>query len=145
MNNKSAIDVDVFHTANDAALFSQPIIAEVLGCSESTLERHRQKNTGIKFVKIGNKNVRYRKRDVLDYIESQNIYNSKYALHITLRIDADRSIAIDSFIDGLFKSEINIQKFLLAAYKKCHTQQEVIYACYKLGRLIERNENESKL
>ena len=51
-------------------LFDQIRLAELLGCSERTLERQRLEGTGIPFVRVG-RLVRYRLVDVLQYLERQ--------------------------------------------------------------------------
>ena len=37
-------------------------------CSERTVERERTSGTGCKFIKLG-RSVRYRRRDIFDFIE----------------------------------------------------------------------------
>lgn len=42
--------------------------ADLLRLSERTLERHRVAGTGPRFIRLG-RAVRYRRRDVLDFVE----------------------------------------------------------------------------
>lgn len=57
-----------FWAAPDEALFSIPIIAQVLGCSVAKLERDRWQGRGLKLIKIDGM-VRARKADVLQRIK----------------------------------------------------------------------------
>lgn len=59
-----------FWEASDEALFDQKLIANALQFSEAKLERDRWKGEGIPFLKLG-KSVRYRKRDVLQWLNKQ--------------------------------------------------------------------------
>jgi hypothetical protein len=49
-------------------LLTQREYAQIRRCSERTVERERASGAGSRFVKIG-RGVRYRPRDVLDFIE----------------------------------------------------------------------------
>ncbi len=51
-------------------LLDQNQLAELLGCSVRTLERHRLEGTGIHFVRIG-RLVRYRLIDTREHLEAQ--------------------------------------------------------------------------
>jgi hypothetical protein len=42
--------------------------ARMRKCSERTVERERTSGTGCKFIKLG-RSVRYRRRDIFDFIE----------------------------------------------------------------------------
>ncbi len=50
-------------------LFRTREAAEFLGVSEHTLHQMRFYKKGIPYIKIGSKSVRYRKRDLIEYIE----------------------------------------------------------------------------
>jgi hypothetical protein len=56
-----------FNSADDSTLFNQIVIAHVLDCSTSTMERDRWSGGGIPYIKI-NRLVRYRKADVLEWL-----------------------------------------------------------------------------
>jgi hypothetical protein len=64
-----------FDSAPENALFNQQTIAHVRSCSTATLERDRWAGGGIPFVKI-NRAVRYRKSDVLAWINQHAILAS---------------------------------------------------------------------
>jgi excisionase family DNA binding protein len=64
-----------FNAAPDEALFDQKTVAALRGCSEATLERDRWAGGGIPFVRIG-RSVRYRKRDVLTWLEQHPALSS---------------------------------------------------------------------
>ena len=49
-------------------LLSQREYAKVRRCSERTIERERVSGTGCRYIKIG-RGVRYKRADVLDFIE----------------------------------------------------------------------------
>jgi hypothetical protein len=49
-------------------LLIQREYAQIRRCSERTVERERASGTGCRFIKIG-RGVRYRRRDVLDFID----------------------------------------------------------------------------
>jgi predicted rRNA methylase YqxC with S4 and FtsJ domains len=49
-------------------LLVQREYAQIRRCSERTIERERSAGNGCRYVKIG-RAVRYRRRDVLDFIE----------------------------------------------------------------------------
>jgi hypothetical protein len=61
-----------FELAPISALFTQKTIAAVLSCSTQLLERNRWAGGGIPYLKIGRK-VLYRKSDVLEYIQQQQL------------------------------------------------------------------------
>lgn len=67
--------INEFESAPTSTLFSQKTVAAILDCSTQLLERNRWIGAGIPFMKIG-RTVRYRKQDVLDYLERQNTYHS---------------------------------------------------------------------
>lgn len=64
-----------FYNSPPDALFPQEPIAAVLDCSPAKLERERWEGGGIPFLKIG-RNVRYRKRDVLDWLNRCPVVSS---------------------------------------------------------------------
>ncbi len=67
--------INEFYSAPDTALFSQIIIAHVRDCSPATMERDRWQGGGIPFIKIG-RAVKYRKTDVLAWLEKHQAQNS---------------------------------------------------------------------
>ena len=50
-------------------LLTQPEYAILRRCSERTIERERASGTGCRYIKIG-RSVRYKRTDVLDFIET---------------------------------------------------------------------------
>lgn len=70
--------VKFFWQAPDCALFDQKTLSIVLGFSLKWFERKRWEGEGIPFIKIGGKrgNVRYKKSDVLAFLEKQKIRQS---------------------------------------------------------------------
>lgn len=56
-----------FDAASLDTLFDQKVTAAVRDCAESTLERDRWAGGGIPFLRIG-RSIRYRKRDVLNWL-----------------------------------------------------------------------------
>ncbi len=71
MNN----NINSFWEASDEALFSQKPIADVFQISEAKLERDRWQGGGIPYLKLG-KTVRYRKRDVLAWLQQHEPLHS---------------------------------------------------------------------
>lgn len=61
--------VAAFWNAPDEALFSQRTLAVIVGLTEAWCERARWVGEGPAFVKL-NRTVRYRKRDITDWINS---------------------------------------------------------------------------
>jgi hypothetical protein len=57
-------NLKTFYAAPDESLHDQFVVADVMSCSTSKLERDRWAGTGIPFLKIG-RLVRYRKSDVV--------------------------------------------------------------------------------
>ena len=64
-----------FEQAPLTTLFDQRIPAAVLGCSCSLMERNRWQGGGVPFLKIG-RSVRYRKTDILAWLERHTPVNS---------------------------------------------------------------------
>ena len=64
-----------FYNAPDSALFNQTTVAAIRECSKFTMERDRWNGNGIPFIKIG-RAVRYRKSDVLAWLEKCQTFNS---------------------------------------------------------------------
>ncbi|HEY8095884.1 MAG TPA: helix-turn-helix domain-containing protein [Methylobacter sp.] len=64
-----------FNGASDTTLFNQTTIAHVRDCSNATMERDRWAGGGIPFIKIG-RSVKYRKSDVLQWLEQYQTQNS---------------------------------------------------------------------
>lgn len=64
--------IEKFELASSSTLFNQQTVCAVLDCSTSSLERHRWAGTGIPYIKIGAA-VRYRKSDILNFIDQQSI------------------------------------------------------------------------
>lgn len=60
-------EIETFLTGREAA--------EILKLSEQTLRIHRIKGGGVPFVKIG-RNVRYRKSDIIDYVNARTFENT---------------------------------------------------------------------
>ena len=55
----------------DDVLLTTKEVAELLGCSYQTVQRHRRLGKGVQpVIRFTNSNVRYRKRDVEAYIAS---------------------------------------------------------------------------
>lgn len=74
--NTSRIDlINEFEHAPESTLFGQRTLAAVLDCSTHLLEKNRWVGCGIPFLKIG-RTVRYRKKDVLEYLAGQQTYHS---------------------------------------------------------------------
>ena len=67
--------INEFESAPEPTLFDQRTLAAVLGCSTQLLERNRWAGQGIPYLKIG-RNVRYRKQDILNFLQQQKIYHS---------------------------------------------------------------------
>lgn len=63
-------------TDPDALLF-QAEVAYLTGLSTRTLEAARQTSSGIPFVKLGARSVRYRRRDVIDWIEARRCRSTR--------------------------------------------------------------------
>lgn len=64
-----------FESAPNSTLFNQNTLAAVLNCSTQLLERNRWAGTGLPYIKIGRK-VLYRKSEVLDFLQRQQVYRS---------------------------------------------------------------------
>lgn len=64
-----------FYAAHEAALFNQIMVAHIRDCSTATMERDRWSGGGIPFIKI-NRSVRYRKSDVLAWLEKYQAQSS---------------------------------------------------------------------
>ena len=60
--------INAFEQSPDSAIFNEIDIAAVRGCSVATLQRDRWAGAGIPFIKI-NRAVRYRKSDVIEWLE----------------------------------------------------------------------------
>jgi len=59
-----------FELAPLSTLFTQQTLCAILDCSAATMERNRWAGIGIPFIKIG-RAVRYKKNDILSYLENQ--------------------------------------------------------------------------
>lgn len=142
-----------FEGAPPNALFDQHTLCAVLDCSESIAEANRINKKGVIYSKIG-RTVRYKKADVLSYIEAQSVFHSpfdkqiqdKEKLHKVLRISDEIYLEIEGFIRELFKvkKETSIPKLVLSTYKKCKSQSETVLAMYMLGRMIEKHLGENQ-
>ncbi|HHF7372720.1 DNA-binding protein [Legionella bozemanae] len=66
--------INEFESAPDFTLFNQNTLAAVLDCSVQLLERNRWAGQGVPYIKIG-RTVRYRKLDILNYLQQQCTYN----------------------------------------------------------------------
>ena len=74
-NNVSRLQlINEFESASDSTLFNQNTLAAVLDCSVQLLERNRWAGQGVPYMKIG-RTVRYRKVDILNYLQQQCTYN----------------------------------------------------------------------
>lgn len=67
--------INEFEVAPESTLFDQKTLAAVLGCSTQLLERNRWAGQGVPYIKIG-RTVRYRKQDILSFLQQQKIYHS---------------------------------------------------------------------
>ena len=66
-----------FEAAPPYAVFSQIYVAVVRDCSTFTIERDRWAGTGVPFIKpAGTRQVRYRKSDILAWLESHGLRRS---------------------------------------------------------------------
>jgi len=61
-----------FWEAHEQTLFDQKTIAAVLCINYKTLEMHRWKEIGIKYIRIG-RHILYRKIDVIKYIDDHMV------------------------------------------------------------------------
>lgn len=66
--------INEFESAPESTLFNQNTLAAVLDCSVQLLERNRWAGLGVPYLKIG-RTVRYRKLDILNYLQQQCTYN----------------------------------------------------------------------
>ncbi|MCW8385084.1 helix-turn-helix domain-containing protein [Fluoribacter dumoffii] len=66
--------INEFESAPDSTLFNQNTLAAVLDCSAQLLERNRWAGQGVPYIKIG-RTVRYRKLDIVNYLQQQCTYN----------------------------------------------------------------------
>ncbi|KTD54267.1 hypothetical protein Lsai_3089 [Legionella sainthelensi] len=66
--------INEFESAPDSTLFNQNTLAAVLDCSVQLLERNRWAGQGVPYIKIG-RTVRYRKSDIIGYLQQQCSYN----------------------------------------------------------------------
>jgi len=67
--------INEFEAAPASTLFDQKTLAAVLDCSTQLLERNRWAGQGVTYIKIG-RSVRYRKQDILDFLQQQKIHHS---------------------------------------------------------------------
>lgn len=75
-NKKNRLEIlKEFYEAPEQTLFNQETLCAVLDCSFALAERNRWAGIGVPFIKIG-AFVRYRKHDILVYLEKQNFVNS---------------------------------------------------------------------
>jgi hypothetical protein len=59
-----------FYAAPSDSLFTQTTLCAVMDCSDALAERNRWAGNGVPFIKI-NRAVRYRKSDILAYLDKQ--------------------------------------------------------------------------
>lgn len=64
-----------FLKAHEDQLFPQEIVALYLNCSPWTLAKMRTEQNQLPFSKIGSR-VAYKKRDVLEYLQSKTVTNT---------------------------------------------------------------------
>ncbi len=76
MDRNTAEMVHIFWDAPVDAYFDQVMIAAVLGKAKKTLECDRWKKKGLPYTRIGSL-IRYQKKDVLSFIESQKSPHQK--------------------------------------------------------------------
>ena len=74
-NTSRILLINEFESAPESTLFDQRTLAAVLDCSTQLLERNRWAGQGIPYLKIG-RTVRYRKQDILNFLQRQKIYHS---------------------------------------------------------------------
>lgn len=67
----------LFNNAPDDALFDYKVIKAVRDCSKATLDRDRCYGGGIPFIKFNKRTIRYKKSDVLDWLNKHGAQNSK--------------------------------------------------------------------
>lgn len=65
-----------FRAASSRPLLTTAEVAERLGCSVRTVEQHRQKGTGPKFLKISGM-VRYRAEDLGEFLDAAERASTK--------------------------------------------------------------------
>jgi predicted DNA-binding transcriptional regulator AlpA len=58
------------HSSGIDFLLDEDAVAEILGVTVGCLHRWRQERIALKFVKLGNRVVRYRKEDVEEFIKA---------------------------------------------------------------------------
>jgi hypothetical protein len=63
--------LEEFEAASPETLFKQETYCAVLACSPGKAERDRWAGNGVPFIKLGGA-VRYRKSDILEYLNSQH-------------------------------------------------------------------------
>lgn len=71
-----------FDLAPSFTLFPQLTLCAVLDCSPATAERNRWAGIGVPFIKIGH-SVRYRKNDIIEYLQHQTLRHSTVANNTT--------------------------------------------------------------
>lgn len=64
-----------FLMAHEDQLFPQEVVALYLNCSPWTLAKMRTEDEALPFSKIGSR-VAYKKRDVLNYLQSKTVTNT---------------------------------------------------------------------
>lgn len=85
---KSRLDlINEYEDAPLSALFSQETVGAILNCSLATIERDRWIGAGIPFVKIG-RMVRYRKKDIHDWLEKHKSFQSTTEMQATTASEA---------------------------------------------------------
>lgn len=72
-----------FDLAPPSTLFPQLTLCAILDCSPATTERNRWAGVGVPFIKIG-RSVRYKKSDILSYLEAQKLHHSTVEMKHTV-------------------------------------------------------------
>jgi len=72
-----------FYASPVESLFNQETLCAVMDCSKALAERNRWAGLGVPFLKIGS-SVRYRKSDILSYLETQKFCNFSDKINIKI-------------------------------------------------------------
>lgn len=75
-----------YEAASDNTYFRQNTVAALRNCSIATVERDRWAGIGIPFIKI-NKAVRYRKRDIHNWLSTHQVFHSTAEVTVLTKKD----------------------------------------------------------
>lgn len=78
--------LQLFWEAPSEAYFNQVTIAPVIGCTTKTLESNRWRGVGVPFRKVVGR-VLYKKKDVLDWLESHSLVTSTSQYKVEVKND----------------------------------------------------------